>query len=208
MRTVQPGAGSETAAVWPETLEIGTPFPGAIGDRELAAAAAGRQRLTLMAPVRLGVDPIGDAAVLTFLSVAATWMVPVDWTLTGTPPWPTRSLVHLPPPARAADPAAERYRSQWHGRHRFGLCTYRRGPGFARILDVRPDGPHQRLLIDDPWTVAFDALLADSASPAGGPAAGLLDELVEAGLALRLGEDRHHLLPVRRRRAPVPLAEV
>jgi hypothetical protein len=199
MRSLEPGAGP--ASSWPEALAIEAP----LGEREIAAAAASRQSLVLMAPVRLGVDAPTDASVLTFLSEAASWMVPVDWTLVGVPPWPLRTTVHLPPPVRGADPEAERHISAWRERHRFGLCTYRRGPGFARLLDIRPDGPHQRVLIDGAWTAAFDALLAAPRSPVEDSAARLLDELTEAGLALRL-DDHHHVLPIRRRRAPIPSA--
>jgi hypothetical protein len=189
---------------WPETFAL---TAGELpADPEAVRAmvlAAGRrsQRLVVSGPLRLG------AAALRLLSEAATHLVEIDWTLAGEPPWPVRTTVHLPPPGGGADTAARKYAALWREQHRYGLCTYRRGPGFVRIRDIRPGGPHLRILVDGPWAETFDALLTEAADPVGDRRRQLLGELTGAGLTVALGDNRH-ILPVRLRRWPIPYTDV
>jgi len=185
---------------WPETLTL---TPDDLGRTAIETSVARAQRLELSAPLRFGEDPYRDLAALRFLSEAAGQLAGVGWTLAGEPPWPVRTLVHLPPPDGGADPIAGEYAAQWRRDHRYGLCTYRLGPGFVRIRDVRPGGPHLRVVIDGPWADAFGAAVAD----AEGRARQLLDELVEADLAVTVGASTH-VLPVRLRRWPIPYTAV
>jgi hypothetical protein len=98
------------------------------------------------------------------------------------------------------------FAARWRRSHRFGQCTYRRGPGFVAIRDIRPEGPHRRVLIEAEWAYAFITLLAGE-RPADPLAAELLDELVRADLAVRLATG-HHVLPVRLHRWPIPYNDV
>jgi hypothetical protein len=144
-----------------------------------------------------------DVTILRFLSEATGRLVDLDWTLADAPPWPVRTVLHLIPPAHDTGRAAAEFADGWRAYHRFGLCVYRRGPDFVRVRDIRPGGPHHDILIEGPWAGIFDTLAADMASPADGRSQQLIAELADAGLALRLGPV-HHLLPIHRRRAPIP----
>jgi hypothetical protein len=199
VRTLEPGQVS-----WPDTLTVLT---GTSGPEAVARAERASQRLRLAAPLSLGRDPAADVAALRLLTEAIARQVPVDWALGDEPPWPVRTLVHLPPPRGATGPAARRYADQWRDLHQFGLCTYRRGPGFVRVRDLRPGGPNRRVVVDAPWAGRFEALAAataDAAVPAFGQ---LLGELTDAGLAIRLG-DQYQVLPFRPRRWPVPFLDL
>jgi hypothetical protein len=156
------------------------------------------QRLRLAGPLEL--DTRNSLAALRVLTEATARLVRLDWTLAGEPPWPVRMLVHLVPPNLGTDPAARRYADRWRQDHRFGLCTYRLGPGFVRMRDVRPGGPPRRILITGPFAGTFAALTTGDSDERTGQ---LVDELVDAGLALRLG-DSVHVLPTRLRRWPTP----
>jgi hypothetical protein len=195
MRTLKPGQAS-----WPDTLTVLT---GKSGPEAVARAERASQRLRLAAPLSLGRDPAADVAALRLLTEAIARQVPVDWALADEPPWPVRTLVHLPPPRGATGPAARRYADQWREQHRFGLCTYRRGPGFVRIHDLRPGGQNRRVMVDDPWAGRFEALAAATADAAVPAFRQLLGELTDTGLAIGLG-DRYQVLPFRPRRWPVP----
>jgi hypothetical protein len=198
MRTIEPGS-----ALWPEVLI--TPIDE-LGAEVVAKAERASQRLRFAAPLRLGIDPAADAAALRLFTEAISRQVQVEWELATEPPWPVRTVVHLPPPGDGADPAARRYADQWRGFHRFGLCTYRRGPGFIRIRDLRPGGPHSRVIVDGSWAERFEALASATADATAAPLRQLLDELIGAGLAIGLG-DRYHVLPFRPRRWPVPFLD-
>lgn len=180
-----------------------------LADPERAARAVERaeaRAVPLLLPdaVRFGTGPAEDAAVLRLLAAATAGHVDVRWRLAGTPPWPERTLVHLRPPTGAADDAGERYAGPWRAGHRFGLCTYRRGPGFVALRDVRPGATRVRATVGGPWIPEFDALLSGTARPGGE----LLDALLAAGLVLPLDTDRYVLLPYRLRRWPVPYTAV
>jgi hypothetical protein len=173
------------------------------GPSALYAAGRTRRRVELAGPVRFGADPAADVAVLRFLSEATSRLTDLSWTLGGVPPWPVRTVVHLLPPGPARGAEAAEFAGRWRAGHRFGLCAYRRGPGFARVRDVRPGGPHRDILIDGPWAAVFDALGGDAVTPSDDPSRQLIGELADVGLALRVGEF-HHLLPFHQRRAPIP----
>lgn len=169
------------------------------GHSAVSFAYAKSQRIELLGQVRLGSDPLVDKAVLRFLGEATAQLVEVDWTLRDAPPWPARTLVHLIPPSDCENRDFLRW---WKENHRFGLCTYRCGPDFVRILDIRPGGQRLRAVADGRWAQHFAGLVEDT-DPPRGDCAQLFTDLEAAGLALRLG-DRHHVLPFRLRRWPVP----
>jgi hypothetical protein len=195
MRTWVAGTGTADR-VWPETLMLSH-------EADLADADRAAQRVVLANPLTFGgPHPDEDLAGLRLLSEATARLVDLEWTLGGEPPWPVRTLVHLTPPSGGTDPAARGYADRWRQAHRFGQCAYRRGPGFVRIRDTRPAGPVRRIMVNTPWDNEFDKLAA-AESFVDDHSGQLLDELVEADLAVRLG-DRHHLLLVRLNRWPTP----
>jgi hypothetical protein len=201
MRTSTIGETPQT--LWPDTLSLTleelVTDPGA-ADRPVSLAYEKAQRIRLDGPVRLGVDPVLDRIVLRFLGEATSQLVELEWTLLNVLPWPARTVVHLVPPRHCPEPELLRW---WRENHRFGLCTYRRGPDFVRILDIRPGGQRLRAVAEGAWAQRFAELAAVDAAPATGGTARLLDDLVDSGLALRLG-NRPHLLPFWLRRWPVP----
>jgi len=194
---------AEPPVTWPAPAVI--PAAEALRDpeRTVRAAERGGLGLTIAEPLDLGAEHIADGA-LRLLGEATSRFVDLRWELRGEPPWPLRTLVHLCPPAHAADAAGRRFAQRWREEHRFGQCTYRRGPGFVAVRDVRPDGTRQRALLDDPWVDTFDALVSDATQPVDPAGVQLLGELVDAGLAVRLGVGKHAVLPYRMRRHPIP----
>jgi Family of unknown function (DUF5825) len=200
VRTLAPGTlVPDTVTV---TLDDLSADP-ATGLSVLSAAEHTRRRVALTGAARFGADPAADVALLRFLSAATSRLTDLSWTLGGVPPWPVRTVVHLLPPGLDTGGATAEFAGRWREGYRFGLCAYRRGPGFARVRDVRPGGPHHNILVDEPWAALFDALAGDAVTPPDDQSRQLLEELAGAGLALRLGE-LHHLLPFHRRRAPIP----
>jgi hypothetical protein len=200
VRTVAPGA------LVPDTVTVtlgDLPADPATGRSALCAAERTRRRVALTGAARFGADPAADVALLRFLSEATSRLTDLSWTLGGVPPWPVRTLVHLLPPDHDTGGATAEFAGRWREGHRFGLCAYRRGPGFVRVRDVRPGGPHRSILVDGSWAALFDALAGDAVTPPDDRSRQLIEELAGAGLAVRLGEF-HHLLPFHRRRAPIP----
>jgi hypothetical protein len=200
VRTLAPGT------LVPDTVTVtldGLSADLATGPSALSAAERTRRGVALIGAARFGVDPAADVALLRFLSEATSRLTDLNWTLGGVPPWPVRTVVHLLPPGLDVGGAAAEFAERWREGHRFGLCAYRRGPGFARVRDVRPGGPHRNILVDEPWAALFDALAGDAVTPPDDRSRQLIEELASAELALRLGEF-HHLLPFHRRRAPIP----
>jgi hypothetical protein len=177
--------------------------------RVMAETESRSRPLTLLGPIRLGADPDLDVVALRLLAEATSGHVDLHWELGGEPPWPLRAVVHLRPPIGAANAAGRRFATRWAELFRFGLCTYRRGPGFVALRDIRPDGERLRTVADGRWATAFETLLSTPACPNGDAASRqLLDELHTAGLALRLDGGRHVLLPFRLRRWPIPYSAV
>jgi len=193
------------ATAWPDrlTIEIAdlTADPSSWRPA-IHAARAGAQRLTLTGQVAFGDDPMRDVVVLRLLSEAAAQLVDLDWTLAAEPPWPLRTVVHLPPPAATND-----FAHRWRAEYRVGLCVYRVGPGFVRIRDLRPHGPHLRVLIDGEWATGFAALAGDPWHWPDERASTLVDDLTENGLALPLPTGPH-LLPTRVLRWPIPQSDI
>jgi hypothetical protein len=165
---------------------------------DIVAVVAYGQRLVVTEPFCFGGND--DGRMLTLLATASAHLVDVDWELSSPPPWPVRTLVHLPPPRSGIG-----YADQWRASYRFGLCTYRRGPGFVQIRDVRPDGEHLRVRIDGEWAEAFETLTTGMSTSA--KCDRLLTDLTDTGLAVRL-TDGHHMLPTRLRRWPIPFSSV
>jgi hypothetical protein len=179
-----------TATAWPDRLQV-TPASAEI--------PAGARRLVVSEPIRFGADDEFDLRMLRFLATATSRLAELDWTLAGDPPWPLRTVVHLLPPSGGTSA----YAKAWRVGHRTGLCTYRQGPGFIRIRDVRAGGPRHRVLVDGDWSNGYRALAADPWIWPDDRASRLLDALTEAGLAIPVGT-AHHVLPVRILRWPIP----
>ena len=128
----------------------------------LALDAAGHHRLVLADPVPLGEDDEFDVRFVRLLREAISVALHVDWTAAGAVPFDPDDVCHLQPPARGPDHA-------WRDRFRFGLCFYRKGPGFVLLKDTRDLATGARFRLDDPRAVAaFDELeqvLSVSGSP-------------------------------------------
>ncbi|RSM87874.1 hypothetical protein DMH04_09095 [Kibdelosporangium aridum] len=152
------------------------------------------QRLRLRAPLKFGTDPAQDAAALRFLVSAAERYVKIEWHLAGELPWRLHTVVHLPPPATGGEIARK-----WRELFRLALCTYRYGPDFVLLRDNRPGKDRFRGHLGADWVRPFRDLVAGT-----GADKRLLDELVAADLAIRLGDGEHVVLATRLRRWPVP----
>jgi hypothetical protein len=62
------------------------------------------------------------------------------------------------------------------------------------------------VIVDGPWAGRFEALAAATADVTTPAFRRLIGELVDAGLAIRLG-DQYQVLPFRPRRWPVPFLD-
>ncbi|MDQ7809109.1 DUF5825 family protein [Amycolatopsis sp. A133] len=180
---------------WPPTaiVELGELSGDTVLDRVPRAVAAG-QSLALAEPIRFGPDARRDAMLLRLLSVAAGHLLPVGWALSGRLPFSVRQVVHLPPPRPSADAAV----TSWRREHQAGLCTYRFGPGFVSITDLRPGGHRSSITVPGEWVPAFTALADDGKADTT-----LFASLAAADLAVRTGPHDAVLLPCRPRRWPV-----
>lgn len=174
-----------------------------VGDRLDRMVAAGARRLELPEPYRFGNSDGDDAAMLRLLAGATTRFLDVRWRLAGDLPWDLPTVVHLTPPSGGVDPVASALAAGWRERYRFGLCTYRYGPGFVLLRDVRPGRQRKRVTLDGPWVAHFRRFAEHEDAAPVPESAVLRDELTEVGLALRCGHERV-LLPYRLRRWPVP----
>jgi hypothetical protein len=187
---------------WPDTAILD--LDQAVDDLDaalqfVASLPARDQALQFTRPVRLAEDTAHDAAVLQILASAVAAFVPVNWVLTGLLPWSLRTVVHLPPPRNAPD--ADAVAGEWQRRVKFGLCAWRRGPGFVSIYDVRPNGTKYSLKAPDG---PFLAITSSRETPPPGAAADLLEELAGLDLVLRLDRANTVLLPYHAYRWPVP----
>ena len=187
---------------WPETVELDVgridADPGA-ALRFVAELAGRAQRLRLPEPFAFGVSARRDATMVRLLAAAAAAFVPVDWTLREPLPdtVPERALCHLPPPRNELG-------RHWRAAHDVGLCTYRYGPGFVLIHDIRPGGPINRVHVEAGWVDTFRTLAGTDRPPAGGAAADLIDQLAAHQLALRLDDRYAVVLPYHADRRPPP----
>jgi hypothetical protein len=136
--------------------------PSAPTVRHLAQARVSRLEL---------LDPIGASTAVAWCETAkaaASLGLPLIWH--GTLPAGVRRHVrHLPPPGDD-----DRWLDGW----RHGLLGWRRGPGFAEVIDRRHG--HRRTLVDLAAVTAIFGAGLDSPSFSPGTAA----ELIEAGMAM------------------------
>ncbi|RZS45087.1 hypothetical protein EV193_101973 [Herbihabitans rhizosphaerae] len=186
---------------WPASVTVALDDPGPHGRVAAAAverAAAAGQRITFDRTVHFGQSAVRDALVLTVLREAMSNLVPVDWSARGDLPWPSRLVVHLPPPSVVDSESG----GAWRAEHRFGQCWYRVGPSFLVIKDVRPGRPKARTLVPGEWTEAFLALASGDGVPRDEWQRVMLDRLVRARLAIMLDE-RGVVLPYRMCRWPI-----
>ncbi len=121
----------------------------------------------------------------------------VAWSLSSLGGIDPSLLYHLWPPGQSG-PADSR--GQWRSAHHFGMCYYRRGPGFVLVHDERPAGRGETL-IDQPADLdLFDRLREPGPVSPDEPGAARLRELrliLEIdGLAIAL--------PYRERRLAMP----
>jgi hypothetical protein len=173
-----------------------------------AAVRGGARAVRLTRPCRLSADaPRRTLAVVRLLREAASDGVPVVWQGGIDHGIDARLLVHLPPPEPAAREESDAALAEWRQRYRPGLCYYRLGPDFVFIKDVRRPGAAARFRLDG-VVDAFRSLeaLVDVAT-LDPVTLGVLEDLENEGLVLRLGGVAT-LLPNRMRRWPVPALEV
>ncbi|WP_131737613.1 DUF5825 family protein [Actinomadura roseirufa] len=180
-------------------LRAAAPGPGEAfpGDEALAALpAAGVIGMTLEFDARPEAP-----ALIAFLVRMTSLGLPLEW---GGPvaDLPCELLVHLAPPSHG-DAAAD----AWRAAHRYGLCYWRRGNGFAAVQDLRAE-PGARYVIHEPDVLDLFHRLADpldvTALPAGDRAS--LADLLDAELAVEIGGSAVRL-PYRLRRWPVPVID-
>ncbi|GAA4533976.1 DUF5825 family protein [Amycolatopsis samaneae] len=150
-----------------------------------------------------GGRPAEAAGLIAAVRDATALDTPIDWHWQhggAVDPGPLR---HLRPPAMdgGEHPAV----GEWREKFRYGLCYYRRGPGFLRVHDHREDGYLSVLMIDDAKTAeTFEyCRLPRRVSALPAAMAGACVELGAEDLLLRLG-DWAITLPYRLRRWPVP----
>ncbi|WP_406272606.1 DUF5825 family protein [Nocardia sp. NBC_00881] len=186
-------------ARWPETVVADLTKPAAT----VADARRLGQVVTIADPVRFG-GGADDFAVLRLLGAAMEAGVRMDWTLGSAAPSGLDDVVHLPPPARAEGRTAEQTLARWLERHQVGLCSYRYGPDFVAIRDIRRAEASFRATLDEPHATRFRALAAATrVDELTGDELMLLADLRNNDLALIDGA--HFLLsPYRVRTFPIP----
>ncbi|MEU4343136.1 DUF5825 family protein [Nocardia sp. NPDC023852] len=186
-------------ARWPETVVADLTKPAAT----VADARRFGQVVTIADPVRFG-GGADDFAVLRLLGAAMEAGVRMDWTLGSAVPSELDDVVHLPPPARAESRTAEQTLARWLERHQVGLCSYRYGPDFVAIRDIRRAEASFRATLDEPHATRFRALAAATrVDELTGDELMLLADLRNNDLAFVDGA--HFLLsPYRVRTFPIP----
>jgi hypothetical protein len=127
------------------------------------------------------------------------------WEATARTGLDTRLLHHLPPPSvRGPDPD---WLVAWRSSYRFGLCYYRRGPGFAVVRDHRAVATAARLVLDGVSFAVLEAFGTPRPIPRQGPEADAVARLAEAALLVVVGA--HAMtLPYRLVRWPIPATAV
>ncbi|MFH9347768.1 DUF5825 family protein [Kitasatospora sp. NPDC017646] len=161
---------------------------------------------TIVVPdeVDLGGDALAALGFLAFLRVALEEGVPVRWTASGGGELDTAPLRHLWPPSGFAGLPAD----PWEEAFRYGLCYFRRGPGFITVKDARAE--HDvHLMLDHPDLVTTflagrTPLPVEALTATQRQAVGLL---IAENLMYRLG-DLLLTLPTHMRRWPVPFSAV
>jgi hypothetical protein len=180
--------------------------PVGTGDpAELAAALYrdGVRRVALEGPVDLsgGQPPATVVARLLLVAALTSWALVVDWELRlGGDPAGWRLLNHLyPPRVVAGADTTTQIRDDWREGFCLCRCVWRQGPGFVEVRDRRA-GSLARFVIDEPdYLQAIDRLSAGC--PAAQVSPGVLEDLVNEGLAGRIG-DLAWWMPYRVRRWP------
>lgn len=191
---------------WPETIPADLANPATT----VADAVRLGQRITIIDPVRFH-GKAANFAVLRLLGAAMEVGLRTDWTLDSVSSFDLDDLdnfAHWPPPTRALTRMAQHVLEQWQERHRPGLCSYRYGPDFVAIKDVRRSNASFRATLDEPYVARFRALTAATrVDELSSDESALLAELRAHGLALIDGT--HFLLsPYRIRTFPIPFSLV
>lgn len=143
-------------------------------------------------------DPTGFLGFIADLRDRTSVAEPVAWNASSWNGVDPKPLHHLCPPTgpSPADPVG-----RWRTEHRFGLCYYRRGPGFVIVYDRRAAASCPESLLDDPVELAlFDRLSSPGAIAHDEPGASRLHEL---NLLLEVG-GLAVALPYRERRLAMP----
>ena len=160
------------------------------------------------------VDPLGLPTgadwvrFVAFLVAAREHGLEPRWTLPGRrPEWVRADLLnHLAPPiaGAGADARTSADVDAWSAAYRFGRLFWRRGPGFASVVDSRGEDT-ARYVIDDPELLALFGELAQplEVSTMSPSRSGGLGELQEAGLVV-VEEGWAVRLPYRLRHRPMP----
>ena len=115
------------------------------------------------------------------------------------------ALRHISPPVTAAPAAFE----EWRALHRYGICFWRSGPGFATITDRRSDGAAHQYILDTPdyldaFIRAEKVVLRDELAAGSAEA---LEALEADNLVLSL-YGWSLALPFRMRHWPVPFTAI
>jgi hypothetical protein len=202
---------AEWAASDPRVCRVDGPLTAALlaGLEPWDLAQAGRERLVLTEPVRLGTDDECDVRFVRLLRESLSATVRVEWTAESIGSFPAALVSHLPPPSAGVALRGENG-IQWRDGYRFGRCYYRIGPEFVLIKDMRQgDDRGARYRLDGAEVMgAFPGLeqaLYLPAAPA--PVRELFELLTGEELVLRRG-DWGTVLPFRMRRWPVPFSSV
>ncbi|MDH6139968.1 hypothetical protein P3T35_001968 [Kitasatospora sp. GP30] len=157
--------------------------------------------------VDLGGNPLATLTFLAFLRVCLEEGVAVRWSATACGELDTAPLHHLWPPSGIAGLPTDRWRA-WHNAFRYGLCHFRRGPGFITVKDGRAEHDVHLMLDHSDLIAAFLAgrtpLPADSLTATQRLA---VDLLTAESLMYCLG-DLLLTLPAHMRRWPVPFSAV
>ncbi|MFI0796802.1 DUF5825 family protein [Micromonospora rubida] len=163
---------------------------------------AAHSRLGIGGTIRIGNDENALPA-LALLREASALAADVGWTAVVDGPVPIWQLTHLPPP-RDVSGVAPGDLARWRETFRFGLCYYRRGPGFLTVHDARRGVPTRSTIADPAAIAAVEALrtprrVADLDPVLRDAVAGLAGR----GLVLHIGRSAM-TLPWRPTRWPVP----
>ncbi|MEU7050867.1 DUF5825 family protein [Streptomyces eurythermus] len=103
----------------------------------------------LDADVVLGAEPLADVRFLAFLRECQSAALTVHWSGSVAPGTPVGALYHLPPPTALAGALSDAL-AAWTRTYRYGVCYYRRGPGFVQVKDARVPGATARFILDHP----------------------------------------------------------
>ncbi|MFD9466898.1 DUF5825 family protein [Streptomyces sp. NPDC060027] len=167
-------------------------------------AMKGCNRLEVVKDVELGRDTEFDIRFLHLLRQASTYGVWVSWHAAGLPDCSVSDLHHLPPPQTTRSESARSAVERWRDEYTYGLCYYRKGPGFWQVRDARAAGRRGRFTLGGERVIQLlERLDRPTASAELLDASELLPVLYEAHLTVQIG-DWLLLLPHRLQRWPIP----